>query len=99
MKAIFILTISIVLFINVLYGQGDDIYSTLRRYTVSIGYVDSTSINPYTKKKEKKFTLVGSGLATYNRLDTNIITSFVSAKHVIKFFEDSKLKSFWIRFS
>ena len=69
-------------------ARSQNIYSTFKDYTVSIGYVDSVIINYNPIKKEKRFILVGSGLLTYNKYDTSIINSVVTAKHVIKFFEE-----------
>lgn len=98
MKKLFCVAITLCL-LKLNYLNGQDVYSSLRNYTVSIGYVDSVVVNPSLMKKEKRFILVGSGLVTYNKLDTNIIFSIVTAKHVIKFFEESKIDSFRIRFS
>jgi hypothetical protein len=70
----------------------------MRNYLVAIGTVVTDSIKVGNSKIGiKKFVAVGSGLRTYTKYDSLIISNVVTAGHVIKYFRDNNLSSIFIR--
>ncbi|MBC7589309.1 MAG: hypothetical protein H7178_13220 [Chitinophagaceae bacterium] len=74
-----------------------DIMNTQKSIT-GIGTVIFDSIIVKGKKQlGRKYVTIGSGLVTYSKVGATSIYSFVTAKHVINFFIENKIKSIYIR--
>lgn len=73
-------------------------YLTMRKSVIGIGTViTDTFINNGKKIPISRFVTIGAGLVTYARYDTIVFTNIVTAGHVIKFFQDKKLNSIYLR--
>jgi hypothetical protein len=87
---------------SISYSQtGSDIehdFISLRKVVVGIGTVINDSILKNGKTEVvKRYVTLGSGFITYVRVDSTVINSVITARHVIDFFTDRKLKSIFIR--
>lgn len=70
----------------------------MKKTTIGIGTViNDTLIFQGKKTAIKKFIVIGSGLVTYVKYDTSLITNVVTAGHVVRFFLEHKLKSIFLR--
>jgi len=100
---LYIVSIMFVLFFNVssFSQKGQQIeqdFLAMKQYTVALGTVVDDYISAgKTQLLQKKFVPIGSGLLTYTKYDTIVISSIVTAAHVIKYFIDNNLRSIFIR--
>lgn len=99
-KTILIVTI---LFLNLTSicqtgNKSEQNYLNMRSYVIGIGTVIIDSIYQNNKKVAiKRFETIGSGLITYVKHDTTALTIIVTARHVINFFTEKKIKSIFLR--
>lgn len=82
------------------YGQFlvESNFVEAKKYLVAIGTVGDNQVYEQGKKTTKRnFNEIGSGLITYLKYDSTTFKVIVTAKHVVNFFLEHHLDTFFIR--